>query len=252
MDFITELKYRNEVLFYFGLANLIAAIVFLVLAYNTSNMINGVNAWFKPFKFAISTTLYCWSMLWYCYYLPNFDTKLFNWTIIITLGFEVAYIAFRAGRNELSHFNIATPIASFLFSLMAIAATIATLYTAYVAFLFSVNTFPSLPSYYIWAIRLGLILFVVFAFEGFAMGARMSHSVGGSDDSLGIPIFNWSKKFGDLRIAHFIGMHALQVLPLISYYFLKNTKLTIFIAALYAFLALHTLIQALKGKSFFA
>jgi hypothetical protein len=64
MDFITELKYRNEVLFYFGLANLIAAIVFLVLAYTTSNMINGVNAWFKPFKFAISTTLYCWSMLW--------------------------------------------------------------------------------------------------------------------------------------------------------------------------------------------
>jgi hypothetical protein len=248
MNFIEQLKYRNELLFYFGLTNLLVAIVFLVLAYSTSNVLNGVNAWFKPFKFALSTNLYCWAMLWYCYYLPNFNTTAFNWVIIITLGFEVAYIALRASRAELSHYNVSTPLSSTLFSIMALAATVATLYTAYISALFFATSFPTLPVYYIWSIRFALILFVIFAFEGFAMGARLSHSVGGNDDSFGLPIVNWSKKFGDLRIAHFIGMHALQILPILSFYLLKNTKAVLLVAAFYSLLAIFTLIQAIQGR----
>lgn len=250
MNFIEQLKCRNEVLFYFGLANLLVALVFLVLGYTTANMLNGINAWFKPFKFALATVLYCWAMLWYCHYLQNFNTTLFNWTIIFTLGFEVIYIAFRAGRAELSHYNFSTPLSGTLFSVMVLAATAATLYTGYIAILFFANSYPALPGYYLWSIRFALVLFVIFAFEGFAMGAGQSHTVGGSDDSLGIPILNWSRKFGDLRIAHFIGMHALQILPLLSFYVLRNTKAVFLISALYGCFAVFTLVQALQGIPF--
>jgi hypothetical protein len=54
------------------------------------------------------------------------------------------------------------------------------------------------------------------------------NTVGGLDDGFGLPIVNGSKKFGDLRIAHFIGMYALQVLPLLSFYVLKDTKATFY------------------------
>ena len=134
--------------------------------------------------------------------------------------------------------------------MMAIAATLVTLYTAYVGLLFFKNTFPTLPNYYVWAIRLSLFIFVIFSFEGFAMGSRLNHSVGAFNDNSNWFIVGWSKTVGDLRVSHFIGMHALQVLPILSYYVLKNTKLTIGLAFVYTLLALLTLLQALNGKPF--
>ena len=55
---------------------------------------------------------------------------------------------------------------------MGLAATIVTLYTAYIGLLFFTQTFPDLPNYYIWAIRFGILIFVVFSFEGALMGSQ--------------------------------------------------------------------------------
>jgi hypothetical protein len=250
IDIIQQLKLRNEALFWFGLLCLALSVLFLILTKTTTTQVYGVNAFFKPFKFAASTFLYAWAMAWYIGYLPNYNSTIFNWVIIITLGLEIVYIAFKASQGSTSHFNISTSMNAILFSLMGVAATIATLATAYIGMLFFANSFPDLPDYYVWAIRFGIILFVIFAFEGFAMGGRLSHSVGAINDNSNLYILAWSMKYGDLRIAHFIGMHALQVLPIVSYYLLKNTKLTIGLSIVYGLLALLTLIQALNGKPF--
>jgi hypothetical protein len=251
IDFIQQLKYRNETLYYYGIICFVAAMVFLGLTRITNTQVYNTNAWYKPFKFAFSTFLFAWAMAWYCYELPEFNINIFNWSVIVLLGFEIVYIAIQAGKGQLSHYNLSTPAYSALYSLMAIAATLVTLYTAYVGILFFKYDFPALPSYYVWSIRLGIILFVVFSFEGFVMGSKLTHTIGGADGGPGIPLLNWSTKFGDPRVAHFIGMHALQVLPILSFYVLKNTKATIVISIVYAALALFTLIQALQGKPLF-
>jgi hypothetical protein len=250
-SFIENVKLRNETLFYFGLICLVFAILCLILTKVSPTQVLGVSAWYKPFKFALSTFFYAWAMAWYCYELPTLNITSFNWAIIILLGFEVVYVAIQAGRGQLSHYNSTAPIYSFLYSMMALAATLATLYTAYVGLLFFANEFPHLPAHYVWGIRLGILIFVIFSFEGFVMGSRLSHTIGGEDGDTGVFLVNWSTKFGDPRIAHFIGMHALQVLPLLAYYILKDTKLTIFISILYGILAIFTLVQALQGKPFF-
>ena len=248
IHFIQQIKFRNETLFYYGLLCLVLSAIFIILTKYTNTQVYNVNAWYKPFKFAFSTFLFVWAMAWYCYYLPNFNLKLFNWSVIILLGFEIFYIAFQASKGQLSHYNLSTPVYATLYSIMAIAATLVTLYTAYVGLLFFKYDFPTLPNYYLWAIRLGILIFVVFSFEGFAMGSRLNHSVGALNDNSNWLILGWSKTVGDLRVSHFIGMHALQVLPIISYFVLKNTKLTIGLSFVYGLLALITLIQALKGR----
>ena len=248
IDFIQELKQRNETLFYYGLLCLVVSVIFITLTKYSNTQVYNVNAWYKPFKFAFSTFLFAWAMAWYCYYLPNFNIRWFNWSVIILLGFEIFYIALQASKGQLSHYNFSTPLYSALFSLMSLAATAVTLYTAYIGLLFFKYDFPNLSNHYLWAIRFGIIIFVIFSFEGFAMGSRLSHSVGALNDNSNWFIVGWSKTFGDLRVSHFIGMHALQILPILSYYVLKNTKLTIGLSIVYGLLALLTLIQALQGR----
>jgi hypothetical protein len=250
LSFPKELKIRNEELFYFGVLCFSLSIVCIVLWKITTTKVHGVNAWIKPFKFAISIGLFAWTMGWYCHYLSNFNTTIFNWTVIILFGFELVYITLQASKGQLSHFNISTATYSMLYSLMGLAATLVTLYTAYIGILFFTQSFPNLPIYYLWAIRLGILIFVVFSFEGALMGSRMNHSVGAVNDNSNWFIVGWSKTVGDLRISHFIGMHALQLLPLLSFYIFKNTTAVIIISVLYGLLATRTLVQALNGKPF--
>ncbi|MFT6337750.1 MAG: hypothetical protein ACI86M_002334 [Saprospiraceae bacterium] len=249
--FVSELITRNENLFFFGLICLCSSLVFLILTKLTTTQVQGVNVWYKPFKFAFSIFLFSWTMGWYCHYLSDFNIKPYNWAIVTLLGFEILYIAIQARRGQLSHFNDTTPLYSTLYTLMGLAAALVTIYTAYVGFLFFRQSFPNLPTYYVWAIRLGILIFVIFSFEGALMGSRMNHSVGALNDNSKWLIVGWSKTVGDLRVSHFVGMHALQILPLLSFYILKNTKVTIGISFFYGLLAAATLAQALLGKPIF-
>ncbi|EAY23855.1 hypothetical protein [Microscilla marina] len=251
MDFIIELKHRNEWLFYFGVANLILTALFAALSFITNIQVAGVNAWHKPIKFALSIGVYAFTMGWLMYYLPQSrSTTVCSGLIVVMLTFEIVYIGLQAGRGQLSHFNISSPLYSHLYMGMAIAATIVSLITLYIGVLFFQSDLPHLSKHYVWAIRFGLLLFVIFSLEGFVMGANLSHTIGGPDGGKGLYFLNWSRKFGDPRVAHFIGMHALQVLPILAYYVLKNTRLTIVVAILYTLLALYVLIQALQAKPF--
>lgn len=248
MEPIAELRLRNGPLFLFGLACLCFSGVCLVLSQVTGTQVFNVNAWFKPFKFAISTWLFVWAMGWYIHYLPAFDHRFYDWTVILLLGWEIGYIALRAAQGQLSHFNVSTPSNATYYSLMAVAITIVTAYTAYVGLLFFTARVAPLEAHYLWAVRLGILLFVVFAFEGFVMGARMTHTVGGADGTRGLPLLHWSYTHGDLRIAHFVGMHALQVLPLVSFHLFRSVKTTLAFAAAYGVLACIVLFLAVTGR----
>ncbi|MEO7215689.1 hypothetical protein [Mucilaginibacter sp.] len=249
MHFIELLYNKNYPLFIFGCCNLIAALVFLSLTRLSSTRIRGANAWFKPFKFALSIAIFSLTMGWYTYELLATGTvTIYNWVIIILLGFEVVYIALQAGRGQLSHYNFSSSLYAFLTAMMGIAAAIATLWTGYIGLLFFEADFKTLPYHYLLSIRMGIVLFVFFAFQGASMGARSTHTIGGAEGGPALPVLNWSTKYGDLRIAHFIGMHALQVLPLLSWYVLKNTLAITIAGLLYGCLAVFTLVRALKGS----
>ncbi|QWS34597.1 hypothetical protein [Curtobacterium aetherium] len=78
------------------------------------------------------------------------------------------------------------------------------------------------------AVRAGVVLALVGMSTGFLMvgptGAQLAdyrgivgaHTVGAPDGGPGLPGPGWSTVAGDLRVPHFLGMHALQLLPLLA------------------------------------
>lgn len=216
--FINQLQQRNPPLYYFGLFCLLAALACLLLIRFTHTQVVGVNAWYKPFKFFLSVGIFAWTMGWYLYYLGPLPAGIvYSWGVIVLQGLELVYIAVQADRGQLSHFKADTPFYALLYSFMALAAVAVALGTACIGFLFWQRDFPGLPTAYLWGIRIGFGLFVVFALQGLVMGSGMRHTIGGPDGDPGLPVVNWSRRHGDLRIAHFMGMHALQMLPIFPF-----------------------------------
>ena len=186
----------------------------------------GVNVWEKPLKFAISTAVYAVTWSWLIGQLQRFQ-RVAWWAGTISailLLIELVIITGAAAAGITSHFNVSTPFNTVLWSIMA--ASIGTLWVA--TFVVSIILFRNSlgDRARTLAIRAGALIALAGMALAFLMtgptaaqlddwqGIAGAHTVGLADGGPGLPLLGWSTVAGDLRIPHFIGMHALQVIPL--------------------------------------
>lgn len=248
MNFFAELKRRNALLYWFGLFNLAVAVVCLVLMFFEETQILGVNRWLKPFKFYASVGIMVLTMGWLLYYLDNAKKiRLYSWLIFISMLFENGLIITQAVRNTTSHFNVTSPVNGIVFQLMGFFIIVFTITIILVCISFFKQKQFSIPDAYLWGIRLGILFFLFFSLEGGMMLGILKHTVGGPDGGPGLPVVNWSTQYGDLRIAHFVGIHSLQVLPLFGKYIAKTKKQAILFSMFYFLLATALFLQAIIG-----
>jgi hypothetical protein len=195
--------------------------------------IMGAPAWSKTTKFAMSFTLYAPTLLWMMSQVrrwPRAAAFVANASGAI-LFFEMALIIVQAVRGEAMHFNYSTPFNTLLWQTMTV--TIMVLYA--IQFLGAgLLLFTKLPSPALtWGLRLGLLVMLIGLAEGFLMPVPTAsqleelnagravayigaHTVGAPDGGPGMPLTGWSTTNGDLRIGHFVGIHGLQVIPLLA------------------------------------
>lgn len=255
---IKELFKNQKPLMIAGAISLLCFVILAIIALFDSTQILGINRWIKPMKFFISIAIFVWTTAIYLNFLRGFEksARLISWGMIAIFFVEMFIVILQALRGTTSHFNVKTPFDGMLFGIMGLAIALNTFLVAYLLYLYF-KAEIDLPKSIVWGMRLGLILFLASSFEGGYMSAQLGHSVGVKDGGAGLPLVNWSTKGGDLRVAHFIGMHAFQAVPFFAYtlekYNVKSATLWTFIFALVYF-AIFTgvFVQALFGKPLFA
>ena len=140
---------------------------------------------------------------------------------------EIIAIATQAARGTTSHWNAATTLDSVFWTAMSLGIMINTMLEALLLVLFFVRT-VDIQRLYLWGIRLGLFVFLVLgSAPGFLMVFGGGHTVGAPDGGPGLPLVNWSTQAGDLRIAHLMGLHGFQILPLVGFWLSGRNKLTV-------------------------
>jgi hypothetical protein len=193
----------------------------------------GVPIWLKPFKFAVSIAIYAVTIAWLLSLLDR-RRRLGWWLGTVIAGAmitEMVIIVGQASRGRQSHFNNQTPLDATLYSVMGATIAIAWMCTLVLAILLLIQRLPDRADAL--AVRFGLLVGLGGMMVGFLMTmptkAQLdlpegqaptivgAHSVGVTDGGPGLPLVNWSTTGGDLRAGHFIGMHALQALPLLGF-----------------------------------
>jgi hypothetical protein len=220
---IGEIRHRDPVLFSIGALFTLALVFVTLISISDARLIAGINPWLKPMKFLVSTTIFLWTVAWF---MPETRPKpalraVVRWTIGIAMLIEIALVITQAARGTTSHFNNQTAFDAIVFAVMGIAIMFSTIAMFVFLALIRRDTPPGRAGY-LWGIRLGLAFFLLASLQGALIIANNAHTVGAPDGGPGLPFVNWSTTHGDLRIAHFFGMHALQALPLIG--FLSNSR----------------------------
>ncbi len=213
------------------LAVLIVSLLGLVI---DPRIITGAPAWLKPTKFALSIAIYAATLLWLLTLVDDRPrlVSVISWLVALGVGAEMVLIVVQVLRGTTSHFNVATAFDTTVFGIMAAVIAVIWLLTALIAALLFRRQFAS-PAI-VWGVRLGLVIALI----GMAVAFRMpqptpqqeasmdatgsspivgAHSIGVEDGGPGLPVVGWSTVGGDLRVAHFFGLHALQALPVVGW-----------------------------------
>jgi hypothetical protein len=239
-------------------------------------VVTGAPVWLKPAKFAVSIAIYSLTLAWIFGLIPEWTRtrRLVGWTTAIVLVLEMAIIGLQAFRGTTSHFNVSTPFDAVAFAVMGIAIFSQTVSTIWVAVALWRHAFADRALG--WALRFGMTITILGAFTGGLMtqptteqleaaraGKRMTiagaHTVGAPDGGSGLPGTGWSTTHGDIRVPHFVGLHALQALPLIALLLPRRrpigpARIRLVLVAAGSYLTLFgvLLFQALRGQSVLA
>ena len=207
---------------------LLCAAICLIGAAIDPRQVGGAEVWLKPLKFSLSILIYSVTWAWLIAHLPRFRRAAHTAGTVIAVALAVEQIAIvaAAAGGTTSHFNVSTPVSTALWGIMAVSITV--LYVA--TFVTTVLLFwMPLPTVSLTvAVRTGAAIALVGLGLAFLMtgptaqqlddyqGIVGAHTVGIADGGPGLPLLGWSTVAGDLRIPHFVGMHALQLIPLFA------------------------------------
>lgn len=221
--FTSSRIWHSKPLAWLTVASVISALVLIPFWIFDERTLGGVSVWEKPIKFFISSAIFGITYSWLSSFIDKSSrsVRLAGSVIAVSLAIELILITAVAGVGDTSHFNVSSPLAITIWSLMATFISVVLIATVILSFLIIRDNSQA------FGVRMGLGLGSMNTAVGMGLAFLMTsptanqlanfqgiagaHSVGTSDGGPGLPFLGWSTIAGDLRVGHFFGLHSIQV-----------------------------------------
>jgi hypothetical protein len=196
---------------------------------------NGHSVWLKPLRFCVAFGVHLWTLWWLAALTQRQQAgdRWFGFGALVQAGtaaLELVCIAIQAARGVHSHFNYASPFDHAVFFLMGLGTAV--LLAGVLVVIAGLVRWPA-----DWvstrATIAGLSIGVLGGLVGVWMvmptpeqrllletGQRLAwvgSAWAGTPTAATLPFFGWDLRTGDWRISHFIGLHAMQALPVLAW-----------------------------------
>ena len=225
--------------------------------------LNGINIWTKPLKFNVSIVLYLGTLTWFAGWInrsvmSRLSYRIYVFVLCGTLVFMLPWLYGAALIGEPAHYNREHPVLAPMYSIMGVVSVLFTTGAIVYAVLIAINRQSPLAVYFRYAVVLSLtISFIFTVIMAGELASMDSHWIGGTaSDKQGMFLFGWSRDGGDLRVAHFFSLHAMQFIPLAALFGLPkrvaNTPrlFAAMLSLLYCGLLFYVYFQAKSGRPF--
>jgi hypothetical protein len=212
-------RHLNPPLFWTSIVFIGLAIIFAISSLIDERTVLGIPLWYKPLKFAISIAVYTITLAWLVPYASSNRVKnAVVYGTILSMVIEIILIAMQAARGTLSHFNYEDVFGFVVYAVMGVFIVMAALLLIWLGVHLSRNRPQSWTPSFALAVSLAILLSTVGSVVGGYMSTQTGHTVGAPDGGPGLPLLSWSTLYGDWRVAHFIGLHALQLFLLVGWW----------------------------------
>jgi hypothetical protein len=212
-------KRLDRPLYYTALVHFtIAGLCLLALLFD-DRVLLGLPVWIKPFKFAISFGVYSLTLAYLVPFVQSLiSRRIISFVTLVSVCMVVLLVGIQAARGEISHFNDDDGFGDMVYSMMSVFAVTTTLSLVYLIVELLRKPPASWTSSFRLAAQLGLWFTLIGSLVGGFMAELSGHTVGGPDGGPGLPVLSWSTVLGDWRVAHFLGLHGLQVFLLAGWW----------------------------------
>ncbi len=202
----------NKPLMRMAIAHFCLGVLFLLFSVVDARELLGISLWYKPMKFALSIGIYGISLAYLVEFVSSVAVKRWIvWGTTIGMGVETLLITMQAMRGVKSHFNYDDIFGIVVYAIMGVSIVLVSI----LLIILGTYLYRKPPLAWSRPFSLSVTMAIALTTVGTIVGGYMSrgsgHTVGGVDGGLGLPVLSWSVLYGDWRVAHFLGLHALQI-----------------------------------------
>ena len=225
MSLFTIISQRNKWLYWAGCFMFFTAIICLGLFLFDNRQISGAYIWLAPFQIAMGSGILLFSMAWLLHVINNKKQRNFVSFVYLTgvVGVFIINI-FHATRGKTYHSLNQTPLDELFNYLTIFCCLIIFLNQVFITLILFFQKKNMHSQHYTWGIRSTMMVFSISMLISLAVyfaRHKLNPNLNVFDVFFGTA---WGSRSIYFKISYYLGLHSIQLIPLVSYYLFEYKK----------------------------